>query len=76
MSISFTFALDISMNQLSKAINVDSSLVSRWVSGKRIPAYNTIYIDSITEYFSRNIKNSFQEQNLNKVLLSLIKMKN
>jgi transcriptional regulator with XRE-family HTH domain len=66
-------ALDISMNQLSKAINVDSSLVSRWVSGKRIPAYNTIYIDSITEYFSRNIKNSFQEQNLNKVLLSLNK---
>lgn len=66
-------ALDINMNQLSKAINVDSSLVSRWVSGKRIPAYNTVYIESITEYLSKNIKNSFQEQHVNRIFFSISK---
>lgn len=65
--------LDISMNQLAKAINVDSSLVSRWVSGKRIPGYNTVYIESITEYLSKNIKNSFQEQRLNEIFMNGIK---
>jgi len=61
------------MNQLAKAINVDSSLVNRWANGKRIPAYNTVYIESITEYLSKNIKNSFQEQHINELFMKICK---
>ena len=62
--------LDISANRLSKAINVDSSLVNRWVNGKRIPGYDSIYIESITEYFAKNFLNSLQIQRLNELFLS------
>ncbi|MEL7565622.1 MAG: hypothetical protein AAGU27_12140, partial [Dehalobacterium sp.] len=62
---------DISANRLSKAINVDSSLVNRWVNGKRIPGYGSVYIESITEYFTKNILNSFQMQLLNELFLSI-----
>ena len=50
----------ISINRLSKAINVDSTLVNRWVNEKRIPPYNTSYIDNISEYLSKTINNSIQ----------------
>lgn len=60
-------AAGISINRLSKAINVDSSLVNRWVNDKRIPPYNTNYIDNISEYLSKNIKNSYQIQHLNEL---------
>jgi hypothetical protein len=61
--------LDISANRLSKAINVDSSLVNRWANGKRIPGYRSSYIQSIAEYFAKNILNSFQVQRLNELFL-------
>lgn len=64
-------ALDISINRLSKAINVDSSLVNRWINGKRIPPYNTLYIESISEYLSKNVQNTFQMQHLNELLLNV-----
>ena len=63
-------ALDISNNRLSKAINVDSSFVSRWIHGKRVPPYNSSYIDNISEYLSNNVHNSFQEQQLNTIFLN------
>lgn len=63
--------LDISANRLSKAINVDSSLVNRWTNGKRIPGYNSIHIQSIAEYFAKNILNSFHVQHLNELFLSV-----
>lgn len=66
-------SLDISINRLSKAINVDSSLVNRWIHGTRIPAYHTPYIESITEYLSKNIRNSFQIQQLNELYLNICK---
>lgn len=56
--------LDISINRLSKAINVDTSLVNRWVNEKRIPAYNSNYIESISEYISNNLHNSFHNQQI------------
>jgi len=65
--------LDISINRLSKAINVDSSLVNRWIHGKRIPAYNTCYIENISEYLSKNIRNSFQLQHINELCLNVCK---
>ena len=66
-------ALDISINRLSKAINVDSSLVNRWINGKRIPAYHTPYIESITEYIYRNIQNSFQSRHVEELYAAVCK---
>lgn len=63
-------ALDISMSRLAKAINVDSSLVNRWIHDKRVPQYNTSYIANISEYLSKNIQNEFQLQRLNKFFLN------
>ncbi len=63
--------LDISMNRLSKAINVDNSLVNRWIHGKRIPMYDTPYIEDIAEYLSKNVFNSFQIQRLNELSLGI-----
>lgn len=61
--------LDLSANRLAKAINVDSSLVNRWVNGKRIPGYGSTYIPSIAEYFAKNIINSMQIQRLDELFL-------
>lgn len=56
--------LKTSINRLSKAINVDSSLVNRWIHGKRIPPYNTSYIEDISEYLSKNVHNTFQRKSI------------
>lgn len=61
----------ISINRLSKAINVDSTLVNRWVNEKRIPPYNTNYIDNISEYLSKTINNSFQINHLNELFVEV-----
>lgn len=61
--------LDISANRLSKAINVDSSLVNRWANGKRIPGYDSIYIESIAEHLAKSFLNSLQIRHLNELFL-------
>ena len=58
---------DISNVKLSRAINVDTSLVNRWVNDKRTPSYRTDYIEKISEYISSCMLNSFQEQHLNEL---------
>lgn len=63
--------LGISGNKLSKAINVDSSLVSRWINNKRVPTYDTMYINNISEYLSKSIKNSFQRQQIDELLFKI-----
>jgi hypothetical protein len=63
--------IDISIVRLSKAINVDSSLVNRWVNEKRTPAYNTNYIEKISEYLSGCVLNTFQEQYINELFLKV-----
>jgi len=63
--------LGVSMNQLSKAINVDNSLVNRWIHEKRVPLYNTPYIERISEYLSKNVTNTFQIQHLNKLFMDI-----
>ncbi len=62
-------SLDISNNRLSKAINVDCSLVNRWIHGKRVPPYNSNYIESISEYLSHNVYNTIHEQHINSIFL-------
>ncbi len=57
-------SLDISNSRLSKGLNLDSSLISRWLHEKRIPAYHSNYIESISSFLSEGILNSFQKQRL------------
>ncbi len=52
--------LNVPMSHLAKAINVDSSLVSRWVHEKRLPSYAASYLDNIAEYLSRKVMNTYQ----------------
>lgn len=63
--------LDISIVRLSKVINVDSSLVNRWVNDKRVPPYNTNYIENIADYLSNSILNTYQEQYLDDFFLDV-----
>lgn len=65
----FLTTLDIRMSQLAKAINVDSSLVNRWVNGKRIPS--SAYIGDITDYLARNTLSPLQQKLVNEIFLSL-----
>ncbi len=67
----FLSSLDISNNRLSKAINVDSSLVNRWIHGKRVPPYHSNYIESITEYLSHNVHNTLHEQQINLIYFNV-----
>lgn len=57
-------SLDISNNRLAKGINVDSSLISRWMNEQRLPSYNSNYIENISNFLSKNILNSIQHQHL------------
>lgn len=54
--------LHIKYSRLAKGINIDPSLVNRWIHGGRVPAYNSNYIDLIANYISSYIINSFQEK--------------
>ncbi len=63
--------LEVSIVKLSKVINVDNSLVNRWVNEKRTPAYNTGYIEKISEYLSGCILNSFQMRYLDELFLKV-----
>ncbi len=61
-------AVDISGSRLARTINVDPSLINKWINGSRIPPYNTAYIDSISDYISKNIINSYQNKRINETL--------
>lgn len=63
--------LGISSSRLAKAINVDSSLVNRWINGKRIPSYHADYIETIADYLCKNIHNTFQEQLINNLTIEV-----
>ena len=67
----FLKTLNISSSRLAKGINVDASLVNRWLHGKRIPSYHTDYVESISEYLSHCIINSYQEKNLDETIMSI-----
>lgn len=47
---------------LAKGINVDSSLIYKWLSNKRVPSYNSSHINAISNFLVNNITNSFQKQ--------------
>ncbi|WP_054750058.1 helix-turn-helix transcriptional regulator [Ruminiclostridium josui] len=62
---------EVSIAKLSKVINVDNSLVNRWVNEKRTPAYNTDYVEKISEYLSGCILNSYQLQYLDEFFIKV-----
>ncbi|MGE5397459.1 MAG: helix-turn-helix domain-containing protein [Chitinophagales bacterium] len=43
----------ISNSKLAKAINVDPSLISKWINNRRKPSPDSAYINQIAEYFAR-----------------------
>jgi len=80
VSINITYAeclkallstLNISMSRLSKAINVDNSLINRWIHGKRIPPYGTSYIEKIAEYLAKNASSTYHREQLEHLLINL-----
>lgn len=64
-------ALDIKSSSLARVLNVDTSLVNRWIHGKRVPSYRSHYIECIAEYMSNSILNSYQEKRLDSTLKSI-----
>ncbi len=52
--------LNISENRLAKGINVDPSLISRWVNGKRPISTKSNYIEDISLYLSKSVNDKFQ----------------
>ena len=48
--------LDLSNVMLAKALNVDTSLISRMKSGERIPKRNTDLVENMCSYFLKRIK--------------------
>lgn len=63
--------LNISGIKLAKAINVDPSLVSKWRNGKRVVSSKSNYIELISDYISKSIKNDYQKKELIKFINSL-----
>jgi len=53
-------ALDLKCSKLAKEINVDPSLIYKWLRGERVPPYDTPYIDLISNYIAGKISNNFQ----------------
>lgn len=46
---------DMKGSKLAKGINIDQSLVYKWLRGERFPAYDSNYIDLISDYLSESL---------------------
>ena len=60
--------LDIKYSKLARSINVDPSLVNKWIHGERIPPYRSDYVGKIADLISMNILNMFQEKKIIEIL--------
>jgi len=61
--------LNINYSQLSKAINVDNSLVNRWINDKRIPSSQSPHIENICNFLSKNICSNIQIQRIEELYM-------
>ncbi|NLK35905.1 MAG: helix-turn-helix transcriptional regulator, partial [Gracilibacteraceae bacterium] len=52
--------MNLKGSALAKGINVDPSLVYKWLRNERVPSYSSYHIDSITDFLMKCIINSFQ----------------
>lgn len=57
-------AADLKNSKLAKAINVDASLIYKWLNNKSIPPYNSQHIDLIVNQVIKNTNNSYQSKNI------------
>ena len=57
-------ALDLKCSKLAREINVDPSLIYKWLRGERVPPYDTPYITLISDYVARKISNSYQRETI------------
>ena len=62
-------ALDLKCSKLAKEINVDPSLIYKWLRGERVPPYDTPYIDLISDYIAGKIINNFQMEAITDLLV-------
>jgi len=56
--------MNLKGSSLAKGINVDPSLVYKWLRNERIPSYNSSHIDSIVDFFMKCMFNSFQKMKI------------
>jgi len=61
-------ALDIRCSKLAKEINVDPSLVYKWIRGERVPSYDTPYIELISNYITTRTNNNFHTEAITDLL--------
>ncbi len=57
-------AADLKNSKLAKAINVDASLIYKWINNKSIPPCNSQHIDLIVNQIKKNTINSYQSKNI------------
>lgn len=58
----------VSNSQLAKYLSLDSSLVSRWRTGKRAPSKNGRYIEKIALYFCEHAKMDYHKAALQEIM--------
>lgn len=61
-------ALDLKCSKMAKEINVDPSLIYKWLREERVPSYDTPYIELISSYIANKISNSFQMEAITDLL--------
>jgi transcriptional regulator with XRE-family HTH domain len=62
-------ALNLRSSKLAREINIDPSLVYKWLRDERVPSYETRYIDQIIEYITKRITNTYQKEELLNLLI-------
>lgn len=61
-------ALDLKSSKLAREINIDASLIYKWLRCERIPSSDSPYIELIMSYLSRKALGPHQKMNLTEVL--------
>ena len=57
-------ALDVKCSRLAREINIDSSLIYKWLRNERVPPCDSLYIDLILNYLSKKLVNPFQKKSV------------
>lgn len=55
-------ALDLKSSRLAREINIDSSLIYKWLRNERVPSSESPYIELILKCIEKRLTNSFQKK--------------
>jgi len=61
-------ALDVKCSRLAREINIDSSLIYKWLRNERVPPYDSLYIDLILNFLSKKLIYPFQKKSVIEIL--------